>query len=294
MGKKLIVDYTFDASAKTITIQDIFSLERFQLITNVTDNVVIMQFNDPAFGITDISFDYANSTTTITLAYDTTSMSDTDSLQIFLDEGSTDITVNERFIDPVSKIRVSNPENLIDTDFEYGLQSTKWETLELTANIPTFFSRSGDFDIALTSMQTQNGSDIVVVTTDIDHQLQRGSPIIIQGSGNVSADGGFVVNSVLDDTSFTYKAKSIIQSTSDIKEQFTILNSELTRYNPELLDKNFMIGISKTDLLDEELYTAIEAECKAAFDDIPFVLFSSVTQQGIPELKDTLWHLLNA
>jgi hypothetical protein len=66
-------------------------------------------------------------------------MSDTDELQIFIDDGSTDVTVNDRFVDPVSKIRVSNPENLIDTDFEYGLQSTKWETLELTANIPTFF-----------------------------------------------------------------------------------------------------------------------------------------------------------
>jgi len=223
MGKKLVVDYTFDASAKTITVNDIFSLERFQLITNVTDNIVIMQFNDPAFGITDISFDYDNTTTTITLAYDTTAMADTDSLQIFLDEGSTDMTVNERFIDPVSKIRVSNPENLIDTDFEYGLQSTKWETLELTANIPTFFSRSGDFDIELVSMQIANGSDIVTVSTTLDHQLQRGSPIIVQGSGQAAADGGFVVTSVLDDTTFTYKAKSIFQTTVDIKEDFTQL-----------------------------------------------------------------------
>jgi len=223
MGKKLIVDYTFDASAKTITVNDIYSLERFQLITNVTDNIVIMQFNDPAFGITNISFDYDNSKTTITLAYDTTSMSDTDSLQIFLDQGVTEIDLEDRFIDPVSKIRVSNPENLIDTDFEYGLQSTKWETLELTANIPTFFSRSGDFDIQLVSMQISSNSDIVTVTTSVDHQLQRGSPIIMQGSGQVAADGGFVVNNVLDDTTFTYKAKSIFQTTADIKEEFTQL-----------------------------------------------------------------------
>ena len=71
------------------------------------------------------------------------------------------------------------------------------------------------------------------------------------------------------------------------------MNSELTRYNPELLDKNFLIGISKSDFLDEELYAATEDECKAAFDQIPFVLFSSVSQQGITVLKDTLWQLLN-
>ena len=67
----------------------------------------------------------------------------------------------------------------------------------------------------------------------------------------------------------------------------------MTRYNPELLDKNFMIGISKSDILDEELYTAIEDECKTAFDHIPFVIFSSVSQQGITALKDKLWQLLN-
>ena len=55
-----------------------------------------------------------------------------------------------------------------------------------------------------------------------------------------------------------------------------------------------MIGISKADLLDEELYAAIAAECKVAFKAVPLVLFSSVSQQGIPTLKDTLWDLLNA
>jgi GTP-binding protein len=54
-----------------------------------------------------------------------------------------------------------------------------------------------------------------------------------------------------------------------------------------------MIGISKSDILDEELNTAIEDECKTTFDQIPFVIFSSVSQQGITTLKDKLWQLLN-
>ena len=57
---------------------------------------------------------------------------------------SGEITFPKEFIDPVTKLRVSQPENLIDTDFEYGLQPTKWETVELINNTPSFFSKSGD------------------------------------------------------------------------------------------------------------------------------------------------------
>ena len=223
MGKKLIFDYEFDASAGTITVNDIYAEKRWQLITNLSNNLVIYQFNDNAFGISNISFDYPNTKTTITLAYDTSSMSDTDELQIFIDDGSTDVTVNDRFVDPVSKIRVSNPENLIDTDFEYGLQSTKWETLELTANIPTFFSRSGDFNLEISTMNVTANSDVVTVTTVETHGLQRGSPIIVQGSGDISADGGFVVSGVIDDNTFLYKAKNTFTVTRSIKDTFTQL-----------------------------------------------------------------------
>ena len=58
-----------------------------------------------------------------------------------------EITFPKEFIDPVTKLRVSQPENLIDTDFEYGLQPTKWETVELINNTPSFFSKSGDTTI---------------------------------------------------------------------------------------------------------------------------------------------------
>jgi len=47
-----------------------------------------------------------------------------------------EISFPREFIDPVTKLRVSEPSNLIDTDFEYGLQPTKWETLELINNTP--------------------------------------------------------------------------------------------------------------------------------------------------------------
>ncbi len=78
----------------------------------------------------------------------------------------------------------------------------------------------------------------------------------------------------------------------DIRKQYDILLDELRRYNPEMLDKERMIAISKCDLLDDEL----KAELKEQLDKtlpIDYIFISSVAQQGITELKDKLWKMLN-
>lgn len=78
----------------------------------------------------------------------------------------------------------------------------------------------------------------------------------------------------------------------DIKKQYDILLDELRRYNPEMLDKDRIIAISKCDMLDDEL----QAELKIELDNelpIPYLFISSVAQQGITELKDALWKMLN-
>ena len=75
----------------------------------------------------------------------------------------------------------------------------------------------------------------------------------------------------------------------DIKKEYEILNNELTRYNPDLADKNKVLAITKSDLLDEELTEAIARE----LPDIPYIFISSITRQGIMQLKDMLWKELN-
>lgn len=80
--KKRVTSYTFNAAAKTITSTDFTSLDAILLITNVTDNVIIYNFANPALGATLAG-------TTLTLVYDTTSMSNGDNLQIFIDDGAT-------------------------------------------------------------------------------------------------------------------------------------------------------------------------------------------------------------
>ncbi len=77
---------------------------------------------------------------------------------------------------------------------------------------------------------------------------------------------------------------------ADHKKEFDILINELKEFNPELLDKKFIIAISKSDMLDQELKDAIEKELP---ENIPHLFISSITNQGLIELKDKLWQELN-
>jgi len=79
----------------------------------------------------------------------------------------------------------------------------------------------------------------------------------------------------------------------DVKKQYEILLDELRRYNPELLDKDRLIAISKTDMLDEELKAELDEQLQEDFKEIPYVFISSVAQLGLQELKDQLWKILN-
>jgi GTPase len=77
----------------------------------------------------------------------------------------------------------------------------------------------------------------------------------------------------------------------DIAKEYDILLNELKKYNPELLDKKRLLAISKSDMLDDELRTEMKRELP---QDLPAIFISSVTNQGILELKDLIWrHLHN-
>ena len=79
----------------------------------------------------------------------------------------------------------------------------------------------------------------------------------------------------------------------DIRKQYDILLDELRRYNPELLDKDRLVAISKSDMLDDELKAEMKAELDRDFEGIPYLFISAVAQQGLTELKDRLWAMLN-
>lgn len=76
---------------------------------------------------------------------------------------------------------------------------------------------------------------------------------------------------------------------NNIAEEYEILLGELRKYNPDLLDKERILAISKSDLLDEEL----KEEIKKELPNMPYVFFSAVAQKGLSDLKDLIWKHLN-
>jgi hypothetical protein len=120
------------------------------------------------------------------------------------------IAPSETLQDPVGKLRVSNPQALIDTDFEYSTQSTKWETLNLLNNRPSAF-----YDVTAPLVITAvdgAGTRVVTVTTTTPPAV--GTSVFIQDTTNPLANGWFLVDTVSAGVSFTYVATNTIPATS--------------------------------------------------------------------------------
>jgi hypothetical protein len=204
--------YLFDASAREVIIPGGIQREQLILITNVTSNKVIYNFSDPELTATTYSIqtDIRNVTTTrVVLTYDTTSMSDADGLQIVYDDFEETVKPAETYYDAVNKQRVSNPQSQLDTDFEYGTQDTKWESLAMINNNP-FAYKSAD-PIVITDVQAVQGTrDITVsVNTSLSTRPAAGSAIYMQDTTFPGANGVFIVDSVdgVNPSNFTYTAK---------------------------------------------------------------------------------------
>lgn len=115
-------------------------------------------------------------------------------------------------------------------------------------------------------------------------------PGIIEGAAQGKGLGHYFLRHIERNAVLLYL---IPADAADIKKEFDILRNELIAFNPELIDKNFMIALSKCDLLDDELKAEYALEMKEAFGDIPHLMISSVSQMGMMELKDVLWRLIN-
>ena len=115
-------------------------------------------------------------------------------------------------------------------------------------------------------------------------------PGIIEGAAEGKGLGHYFLRHIERNSTLLFL---IPADADDIKKQYDILLDELRRYNPEMLDKDRLIAISKSDMLDEELMTEMKEELDKDFKDIPYMFISSVAQQGLMELKDKLWGMLN-
>lgn len=205
MKHVILEAYSFNNSTKTVTvIGKNIRREQLLLITNVTSNTVIYNFSDPALGFTSytnaVDTTTGQETTTIVLSYNTSAMNNTDKLSILVEETYTEIVPAEVMRDPVDKLRVSTPQSLIDTDFEYGTQPTKWEALNLLNNRPSAF-----YDITAPLVITNVTSSAKVVTVATTTPPAVGTPFFIQGTTDVgNVDGWWIVETVSAGVNFTF------------------------------------------------------------------------------------------
>jgi len=198
MARKIMLDtqYTFNPATGVVVLSNRYiPQERLLLITNVTKNKVIFNFSDPSLSATSYvtSMTGATGVTTITLAYNTSTMSSTDKLQVTVDEYSEAIRPSEEMMDPVGKMRVSTPQSLIDTDFEYGTQVSKWENLTMINNRPLAYQTVPNIS-NLQSIYLGTNTRNVVVNFTGTHYLAAGSPITIQDTYITLANGNYVID----------------------------------------------------------------------------------------------------
>jgi plastocyanin len=213
------------AIAVTVVDSDTFTVDVGRPVGgNITsDNEIIYNFADSDKQGSAYYFSDTDKTV-LTLHHDTSHLDYRDDLQIFLDIQEDKTDFSETYIDPVSKLRVSNPQNLIDTDFEYGLQSTKWETMELVNNIPSFYSSSSDYSITdVINVSSIQGSENITVKTQNPHGLTVGTPIDVQGLGSRTAEGKFIITNVADDRTFVYKSKKSQEATTTLNGSYTVI-----------------------------------------------------------------------
>lgn len=209
MAKHIILEsYTFTPATRTLVVTGKnIRREQLLLVTNTTAGTVLYNFSDASLLATSyinaVDSTTGQETTTIVLAYNTAAMASTDKIAIMTEETYQEFMPAEVMRDPVDKLRVSTPQSLIDTDFEYGIQSTKWESLNLLNNRPSAFY---DPTIPLAGITGISATaKVVTVLLPSTAAIVVGQPIFVQGTlDNANADGWWIVESISANTNFTY------------------------------------------------------------------------------------------
>jgi len=131
----------------------------------------------------------------------------------------------------------------------------------------------------------------IVVYRDFQSFVMADIPGIIEGAAEGKGLGHYFLRHIERNATLLFL---IPADSRDISKEYEILLDELRRYNPELLDKERLVTISKSDMLDEELMDEMRVELDKDLKGVPYMFISSVAQQGITELKDKLWAMLNS
>lgn len=245
MSKRLAYKYIFEpgvAGVGNVKVPGCYTLDKLLLITNVTDNTIIYNFADGTFAGSTATFteggfhtdaDWYNidqaydGYTTFTLNTDTSGMSSTDKLQIYVEDFKGDGAIVRPYqfgTDAIERMRVSNPLSQIDADFEYGLQPTKWAGYGTVKGYPSAYDEAG-VDLTVSDITTDyttsssTNSLISVTFVDSDHSLSVGDVVNVSSlssaiDGFSRADGNFIIDQVPNTQTVKYFARGLVGSSS--------------------------------------------------------------------------------
>lgn len=130
----------------------------------------------------------------------------------------------------------------------------------------------------------------IVAMSDYRSFVMADIPGIIEGASEGRGLGHYFLRHIERNSVLLFLLSS---ESDDIVKQYEVLLNELKKYNPELLDKQRLIAISKSDLLDEKQRSKIKKNISNKIKDVPFEFISSVSNIGLVEIKDLLWKVLN-
>ena len=220
-----------------IKIQGTWDTSNLLLITNTSKNEIIYNFSQTATGgrisVKDHGIDpdftsYLQTTdgvTTIELNYNTSTHSETDDIQVFVEVSEVTVRPFDFGTDAIERMRIATPQSMLDADFEYGLQPTKWSAIATMRGYPSVYEIPGT-DTAVINVVTDAsigtdgiGQSLITVTTVGPHNFSAGTPITIKAlensvSGAARAEGSFVIVETPTDNTFTFYAKAKVGSTN--------------------------------------------------------------------------------
>lgn len=233
MARKRIYEYVFTPGTSglgTIAVQGRYNLADILAIYDTTTNTSIYNFGDPSQGgtvswaagtTTDFPTAYAG-VTTITLDKDTSALNAADKLAIYIEERSLIVEPWAFGEDAIGRNRISNPEALIDADFEYGLQNTKWQNVSLNNNIPSFYEDIGtDITINTNGYVTMlAGDDSITSNVDTSVRLEN------QGTAPwVATDYALIISQTQGNTVPFYSGYITANINSSAERTFTVAST---------------------------------------------------------------------
>ena len=224
-------------------------LEDILLITNTTRNKVLYNFADATLGA-EVSYEQeedadfptflqnTDTITTVFLNFDTSSYQSTDEIQMFVEDKVIRTRPFDFGTDAIERMRVAPAQSMLDADFEYGLQPTKWQAIGTQRGYPSIYEIPGtdiDIDDVTTDASAGTngiGSSLITVNTTGPHGFEPGDAFTIIGftngvPGTGRAQGSFVVNTIPTNRQFTYyaKAKVGVSNPTTISTTFTQLRA---------------------------------------------------------------------